>query len=111
MPIFEGWNPEGWIFCVERFFSAHHMSDQEKVTIATISLDRETLAWFQWEDGWRPIRNWGELKTRLLNRFSHAQEGTLCEQFLFLKQKGTVREYLHAFELLAATLEDVPEHV
>ena len=48
-----------------------------------------------------------EFKVRLLDCFG----GTLCEKFLALKQEGTVREYLYLFELLAATLEGVLEHV
>ena len=32
-------------------------------------------------------------------------------KFLALKQDGSIREYLRLFELLAATLKDVPEHV
>ena len=92
MLIFESGNLEGWIFRVERFFSAHRMSKQEKMTAASISLDGEALAWFQWEDGRWPIRNWGELRACLHDRFSHAQDGTLCEQFLSLKQEGIVRE-------------------
>ena len=35
----------------------------------------------------------------------------MCEQFLALKREGSVHEYLRLFELLAATLEDVPKHV
>ena len=71
MPIFKGWNPEGWIFHVERFFLTHGMMEEEKIAGAIISLDGEALAWFQWEDGHHPILNWGELKARLLNRFHH----------------------------------------
>ena len=40
------------------------------MTATTISLDGEALAWFQWEETRRPIKCWGELKTRLLDRFS-----------------------------------------
>ena len=69
MPIFEGWNLEGWIFCVERFFQGHGMTKKEKLVATTISLDGEALAWFQCEDGRRPILYWGELKARLLDRF------------------------------------------
>ena len=47
MPIFEGWNPQGWVFRVERFFAAHSMSKGEKLAVATISLVREALVWFQ----------------------------------------------------------------
>ena len=35
MPIFEGWNPEGWIFCVERFFLGHGMTEEQKLVAAT----------------------------------------------------------------------------
>ena len=104
MPIFEGLNLEGWVFHVERFFTVHRMTEEEKMAAAMISLDGEAMAWFQWEEGRRPIQGWSELKAQILDRFSITQEGTLCEQFLALKQEGTVREYLCTFELLAATL-------
>ena len=38
-PIFEGWNPEGWIFYVERFFLWHGMTEEKKLVAETISLD------------------------------------------------------------------------
>ena len=34
-PIFEGWNPEGWIFCMERFFLGHGMTEEQKLVAAT----------------------------------------------------------------------------
>ena len=74
-------------------------------------LDGEALAWFQWEESRRSIMNWGELKTRLLGRFRQTQEGTLCDQFLSLRQEGLVRDYLHNFESLAAVVDEEPEHV
>ena len=81
------------------------------MVVATISLDSEALAWFQWEKGRRPIQNWLQLKSQLLDRFGHTQDGTMCEQFLSLKQEGSVRDYLRAFEQLEMTLEDVPKHI
>ena len=111
MPIFEGWNPKGWIFRVERFFFTHGMTEEEKIAAAIISLDGKALTWFQWEDGHRPILNWEELKVRLLDRFRRIQEGTLCEQFLSLRPDGSVRDYLRTFELLASALDGVPKNV
>ena len=49
MPIFEGWNSEGWIFHVERFFPTHGITEIEKTATAKISLDGKALAWFQWK--------------------------------------------------------------
>ena len=74
---------------------------------ATITLDGEALAWFQWEDGRRPR----DLKCRLIDRFQHTQEETLCEQFLSLRQEDSVKEYLSTFEMLAATMENMPLHI
>ena len=48
------------------------MSEEEKMTVATISLDGEALAWFQWEESYCLIQGCGELKTRLLDCFSQA---------------------------------------
>ena len=57
MLIFEGWNPEGWLFRVECFFAAHGMLEGEKLAAITISLEGEALVWFQWEKGRRSVQN------------------------------------------------------
>ena len=51
------------------------------------------------------------MKTRLLGRFRQTQEGTLCDQFLSLRQEGSVRDYLRTFESLAAVVDEEPKHV
>ena len=61
--MFKGLNQKGWIFRIEPFFPAHHMTEKEKMVATTISLDGEALAWFQWEDNRRLIHSWMELKT------------------------------------------------
>ena len=111
MSIFEGWNPEGWIYRAERYFCLNNLSAPEKMEAAAISLDGEALAWFQWEDHRRPFRSWEESKLRLLVRFSQNQEGSLCEKFLSLKQESTVREYRRVFVSLASPWPNLPEHV
>lgn len=85
MPVFEGQNPEGWVFRVERYFLMNNLQDLEKLDAAAISLDGEALAWFQWENGRRPMHTWKEFKHRLLNKFMWTQEWTLCEKILALK--------------------------
>ena len=55
--IFKGWNPEGWIFHVERFFLTHGMTEEKKIAAAIINLDSEALVRFQWEEGHHPIQN------------------------------------------------------
>ena len=61
--------------------------------------------------GGRPSTNWLQLKFRLLDCFGHTRDGNLCEQFLSLWKEGSVRDYLQTFKLLAATLDDMLEHI
>ena len=84
LPVFEGVNPEGWIFRAERYFTVCRLTETEKLEAAVISLDGEALAWFQWADGRRPIGSWLELRSALLNRFRESQEGSSCEKLLAL---------------------------
>ncbi|EXB74477.1 hypothetical protein L484_026170 [Morus notabilis] len=100
MPTFDGENPDGWVFRVERYFTMNGLSENEKLEVAIVSLDGEALAWFQGEDGRQMIRNWAELK-----------EGSLCEKLLSLRQESSVRKYRRQFEVLAAPLRDVSEQV
>ena len=87
------------------------MGEVEKLDAAVINLDGDALAWFQWVDGRRPIRDWTELKTIIQERFRPTQEGTTYQQFLALRQVGTVDEYRRQFELLAASLNDIPDTI
>ena len=90
MPIFDGNNQNGWFFCAERFFIMNRLNEAEKLNRAVISLDGDALAWFQWANGRRPIWDWLELKTMIQERFRPTQEGSAYEQFLALRQVGTV---------------------
>lgn len=47
----------------------------------------------------------------LLDRFQQTQEGLICEKFLALRQKGTVREYQQMYEALTAPLDNVSDFV
>lgn len=38
LPVFDGANPEGWIFRVGRYFESHQMTEVEKIEATTISM-------------------------------------------------------------------------
>ena len=44
MPIFEGWNPEGWIFRVECYFHVNHLMEIEKLVATVVNLEGEILS-------------------------------------------------------------------
>lgn len=99
MPVFEGFEPDEWVFHVERYFSINRMAEEQKVEAAIICFDGEALAWFKWEDNRRPMKNWEEVKVCYIG-FDPRKKG--CAQFLSLQQSAqflslqqsfTVREY------------------
>lgn len=51
MPIFEGTDPDGWVFRVERYFSINRLSEEEKVEVTAVCFDGEALAWFNGKKG------------------------------------------------------------
>ncbi|XP_052192138.1 uncharacterized protein LOC127801242 [Diospyros lotus] len=109
MPIFEGENPNEWIFRAERYFAVNQLTDEEKIESATLCFKAAALSWFQWETRQRGIRSWEGLKQGILGRFRPTQEGLLEERFLALRQEGSVKEYRLKFETMAAAVPDVPE--
>lgn len=61
MPLFSGKNPEGWLFHAERYFEVNGLSKRAKIGAIGVSLDGDTLAWFQWMEARTPFRNWEQL--------------------------------------------------
>ena len=82
-----------------------------KLEAAAVSMESKALNWFQWADGRRPICQWQELKTLLLECFGLTQEGSTCEKFLAIQQEGMVRDYRRLFEALSSPLTDLSEEV
>ncbi|XP_062077785.1 uncharacterized protein LOC133782484 [Humulus lupulus] len=107
VPSFNGENPDGWIMQAERFFVCHEYDEEEKVEAAFISFSGDALLWYQYESNKRNIHNWEELKKLLLRHFRDQQEGSLYDQFLTVKQEGTVSEYKRKFIRLLAPLGTV----
>ncbi|GMN31282.1 hypothetical protein TIFTF001_003189 [Ficus carica] len=81
MPIFEGWNPEGWIYHAERYFYLNKLSAPDK---------------------WR--RRLSVSTVKLWHGFSGR---TIVVPF----GESTVREYRRVFESLASPSLKLPEHV
>ena len=111
LPIFDGTNPDGWIFRAERYFHFYRLGDEEVLEAAVVSLDGDALLWYQWENGRRPIRNWAELKGMLLRQFRSSSTGSLQEQWLHHHQTADVLDYRRRFIELMAPLTGVPEDI
>lgn len=108
MPMFNGEDPDGWIFRAERYFNMNRLGNWERVEAAVVCFEGEALAWYQWEESQQPMRTWEDMKLLMLDRFRTSQEGTALEKFLALKQEGTMKDYRRMFEMLAGPLQRFP---
>ena len=69
------------------------MEEEDKLVAAAMSLDGDALSWYQWTDLREAFGSWENLKRWLLLRFRPTQGGNLCEEFLVVRQRGTVAAY------------------
>lgn len=76
-----------------------------------MALEGEALLWFQWENRWRPVECWAEMKTLVRRRFRSTATCTLHEQWLAHQQTGSVGEYRRRLIELLAPLDRVPEEI
>ncbi|KAK1357636.1 hypothetical protein POM88_050892 [Heracleum sosnowskyi] len=56
MPIFDGTDPDGWIFRVERYFMFYRLTESEMLEAVAVALEVNALRWYQWEQKRHPIR-------------------------------------------------------
>lgn len=111
MPLFDGYDPDGWVLRVERYFDFYKLTEQERLDAVVVALEGDALKWFQWENRRRPIRRWDELKGFLLRQFRSASGGSLYEQWLSTNQTHTVAEYQRKFIETAAPLKGLTEEI
>ncbi|RVW90260.1 hypothetical protein CK203_036776 [Vitis vinifera] len=81
-----------------------------------ISSHRNEFRWghtllYQWTNSREVFGSWENLKRRLLLRFRPTQERSLCEQFLAVRQQGTVAAYQWEFEIMATPLKGISDKV
>ena len=109
--MFNGENPEGWIFRAELFFEMNQLTKMEKMMVAGVSFEDKALAWYRWVDARTPFTSWNGLKRQILGRFGSSQAGSLCERFLDIRQTGTVAEYRQDYELMSTSMTGLPDEV
>lgn len=48
MPLFDGENPNSWVYQAEIYYEMHHLSEREKVKVAVVSFEPDNVGWFKW---------------------------------------------------------------
>lgn len=62
MSIFKGDHPDSWVYRAEHYFEIHELTNEEKIKVAIISFDHDSVDWYRWSNNRKPIWTWEELK-------------------------------------------------
>ena len=111
MPIFNGDDPDSWLFRAERYFQIRKLTEYEKATVSTVSFEGPTLNWYRSQEEREKFVDRANMKEKLLVRFQSMREGLLYGRFLRIQQKTRVEEYRNLFDKWVAPLSDLSEKV
>ncbi|KAA0033719.1 Transposon Tf2-6 polyprotein [Cucumis melo var. makuwa] len=50
IPVFNGENPETWIYRAEHYFDINELADEEKVKVVVVSFGPDEVNWFHWSN-------------------------------------------------------------
>lgn len=99
-PRFEGEDPEGWLFQAEQFFVLNPIAEEQRVTMASIHLKGDAIAWYRWLSNSMGEITWRQFSRALCKRFGSRKNLDPMSSLSKLTQQGTVAEYITNFETL-----------
>ena len=108
IPLFDGDGVESWVLRVEQYFEMFDFTEEEKLRAVRMCYTGEALPWYRWERNRNPFLSWEQMKIRVLEQFSPAQDTSAGERVLCLRQKDTVRNYRRDFIALASNAPEIP---
>ncbi|KAL4037971.1 hypothetical protein IC575_001574 [Cucumis melo] len=111
MPVFNGENPESWIYRAEHYFDINELADEEKVKVAVVSFGPDAVNWFRWSNNRKKISSWEDLKKRMFEHFKAPGEGSLGARLIRIRQDGLYADYLKKFLEYSAPLPEMAESV
>ncbi|PNX92889.1 Ty3/gypsy retrotransposon protein [Trifolium pratense] len=96
-----GTNVHEWIFRAEQFFEYYDTPDLDRLTIASVHLDKDVVPWYQMVQRTHPFQSWIEFTRALELSFGPSVYDCPRATLFKLKQIGTVAEYYLKFTTLA----------
>ncbi|KAL1224598.1 hypothetical protein V5N11_000928 [Cardamine amara subsp. amara] len=69
LPLYEGTNPEDWLFRVEKCFVMNRTNESEKLNQTLACLIGTTITWWIYSQDRERIENWKEFKDKFKIRF------------------------------------------
>ncbi|TYK05651.1 Retrotransposable element Tf2 [Cucumis melo var. makuwa] len=111
LKMFNGENPETWIYRAEHYFDINELVDEEKVKVAVVSFGPNEVNWFHWSNNRKKVKTWEDLKRRMFEHFKSPGEGSLGARLIRIKQDGCYSDYLKKFLEYSAPLPEMAESV
>ncbi|EXB66394.1 hypothetical protein L484_008284 [Morus notabilis] len=106
IPLFNGEDPHGWLFQLERYFHIQYVDEAERVVASVIRLEGKVLNWFRWLESRSGSISWPFFKESVMQRLCSSQTGNHYEALIALQQDSTVAEFREKFELLLAPFRE-----
>ncbi|GAU25204.1 hypothetical protein TSUD_151040 [Trifolium subterraneum] len=100
-PRFDGNNVHEWIFRAEQFFDYYDTPDLDRLTIASVHLDKDVVPWYQMVQRTTPFQSWMDFTRALELDFGPSIYECPRATLFKLNQTGTVAEYYLQFTSLA----------
>lgn len=108
-PVFNGTDPEGWIFKAEQYFSLVGVQEAKKVSMAAVHLEGDSISWYRWISSSLGQLTWEQFSHTIRARFSSRKYTDPCASLSKLGQTGSAREFITEFEKLLNFVPDMPE--
>ncbi|CAM8893647.1 unnamed protein product [Rhodiola kirilowii] len=101
VPTFNGDQVVGWTFQMERYFEHQGIPPEQRLTVAMFYISGEALEWYQWMHSTHQLTDWKAFIKDLNKRFGPSPYSNAELELSQLRQTGSVRTYVAAFESLS----------
>lgn len=103
-------DPYAWAFRIDNYFSFHNTAEAQRLQIVCLYLDGRALCWFRWLKTSGLLTTWDDFLKQVKLRFGPSRFEDHMGKLAKLVQKGSVEEFMSAFERAAVKVEgDLPE--
>lgn len=108
-PVFEGQNPDDWIFRMEKCFLQNQVRDGQKLDEALPCLLGNAVTWLRGTQARGSFKDWKDFKDKFRKRFRLSRGGSVVWQLLSIRQRGPIEEFRERFEELIVEVPHITD--
>ncbi|VFQ93503.1 unnamed protein product [Cuscuta campestris] len=108
-PRFNGEDPTGWIFRIQKYFDYFMTPEYERLSLAAMLIDHPASEWFHYYQANNCGATWDDFLPAVHQRFDPSYYENYVGLLSKLTQTGSVMEYQSSFEALLNKVTGVPE--